>query len=59
VHIHPDILHAIHRGCSFLEGFERTLKNLLQKGRPFILRRITGHVPLPLRTEAHREPALS
>jgi hypothetical protein len=23
--------------CSFLEGFELTLKTLLQKGRPFIM----------------------
>jgi hypothetical protein len=32
---------------SFLEGLSRTLKTLLQKGRPFILRRLTGDVPRP------------
>ena len=31
-------------GCSFLEGFEPNTQNLLQKGRPFILRRITGNL---------------
>ena len=31
-------------GCSFLERFEPNTQNLLQKGRPFILRRITALV---------------
>ena len=33
-------------GCSFLEGFEPNTQNLLQKGRPFILRRITEQLRL-------------
>jgi len=31
---------------SLEEGLSRTLKTLLQKGRPFILRRLTGEVLL-------------
>ena len=33
------------RAGHFLEGSSRTLKTLLQKGRPFILRRLLGHIP--------------
>jgi hypothetical protein len=36
------IFSAGHIGRSFLEEFERATQNLLHKGRPFILRRITG-----------------
>jgi hypothetical protein len=44
VHIHPDILHAIHvRALLFVVGSSRTLQTLLQKKGPFILRRVTGH----------------
>ena len=42
VNIHADILHAIHTGCSFLGGVGANTQNLLQMGRPFILRRIIG-----------------
>jgi hypothetical protein len=45
VHIHADIFGASHKGRSFLEGLSRTLKTLLQKGRHFKLRRITGKGP--------------
>ena len=36
----PIYLILVHKGCSFLEGLSRTLKTLLQKGRPFVLRRV-------------------
>src|SRR5580765_988968 len=41
----PIYFGASHKGRSFLEGLSRTLKTLLQKGRPFKLRRLTGKVP--------------
>jgi hypothetical protein len=45
VYIQTDIFNvASHKGRSFLEGLSRTLKTLLQKGRPFILRRVTGNL---------------
>jgi len=44
VHVHADILGAGHKGRSFLERFEANTPNLLHKGRPFILRRITGNL---------------
>jgi hypothetical protein len=44
VHIHADIFSAGHKGVPFWRGSSRTLKTLLPKGRPFILRRVTGHV---------------
>jgi hypothetical protein len=44
VHIHADIFSASHEGVPFWRGSSRTLKTLLQKGHPFILRRVTGEV---------------
>ena len=41
VHIDADIFGASHKGRSFLEGLSRTLKTLLQKGRPFKLRGVS------------------
>jgi len=61
VNIHADILHAIHiQGAPFWRGSSRTLKTLLQKGRPFILRRVTGKVPAVLTfSTAALRPAIS
>jgi hypothetical protein len=43
MHIHADILRASHKlGVPFWKGSSRTPKTLLQKGRPFILRRLIG-----------------
>jgi hypothetical protein len=44
VHIHADIFSASHEGVPFWRGSSRTLKTLLQKGHPFILRRVTGNM---------------
>jgi hypothetical protein len=46
MYIHTDIFSASHKGCPFWMGLSRTLKTLLQKGRPFILRRQTGNLAL-------------
>jgi hypothetical protein len=45
VHVHADIFGASHRGAPLWRGLSRTLKTLLQQGRPFISRRLTGHIP--------------
>jgi hypothetical protein len=44
MHIHPDIFGAGHKGRSFLKWVRADTPNLLQQGRPFILRRVTGDV---------------
>jgi hypothetical protein len=44
VHVHTDIFSADHTGRSFLEEFETSIQTLLQKERPFILRR-AGQLP--------------
>jgi len=43
VHVHADIFSASHKGVPFWK-VEFSTQNLLQKGHPFILRRVTGHV---------------
>jgi hypothetical protein len=37
VHIHTDILHAIHRQDAFLEGFEPNTQNPTRKRAPLIV----------------------
>jgi hypothetical protein len=44
VHIHADIFSASHKRVFLSGGVEASTQTLLQKGRPFILRRITGDV---------------
>jgi VWFA-related protein len=46
VNVHADIFSAGHKGVPFWRGSSRTLKTLLQNGRPFIMRRVIGHVVL-------------
>jgi hypothetical protein len=40
---HPDIFSASHKRVFLSGGFEASTQTLLHKGRPFILRRITGN----------------
>src|SRR6202021_2953662 len=44
VHVHADIFSASHKRVFLSGGFEASTQTLLHKGRPFILRRITGDV---------------
>jgi hypothetical protein len=37
VHIHPDTVHVIHRGRSFLRRDRADTQNLLQLGHPFYI----------------------
>jgi hypothetical protein len=64
MHIHADILSASHKqGVPFWKGSSRTLKTLLQKGRPFILRPLLRKWPLKYsffrEAQRHFLPSLS
>src|SRR6266851_1759437 len=48
VHVHADIFSASHKRVFLSGGFEASTQTLLHKGRPFILRRVTGVRPVKL-----------
>src|SRR5450755_1631951 len=44
MHVHADIFSASHKRVFLSGGFEVSTQTLLHKGRPFILRRVTGQL---------------
>src|SRR5258705_13093735 len=48
VYIHPDIFSAANHRAFLSVGVEASTETLLQKGRPFIFRRVIGNLKNPL-----------